>query len=252
VASLWDPSPGRGGLVELSGLRKADVVYRQLRQEIIGGQYPPGAELTVSLLTQRFGVSKQPVMDALRRLQESDFVVVVPQVGVFVTTPTVADAEDFYRVWSASEGVVAGMAADRRSEEEVDELRQAIFGLSRILQSNAENVVNAYIERNRQIHRFIYEMAGSMTVLRLALNAWDRSDFLIAVSGVNIEHERMHEADAEHHELLDAISRRDVREARAITERHVMATGSIVVDAMKRSEVARRSERSQETGTSRA
>lgn len=242
MASVWDPSLGKGGFAEYSGLRKADVVYRQLRQEIIGGQYLPGAELTVSLLTQRIGVSKQPVMDALRRLQENDFVVVVPQVGVFVTKPTVADAEDFYRVWSASEGVVAGMAADRRSEDEVEKLRLAVHGLSRILQSHNEDVVNGYIERNRQIHRFIYEMAGSMTVLRLALNAWDRSDFLIAMSGVNIERDRMHEADAEHHELLDAISQRSVRKAREITERHVMATGSIVVDAMKRSAVEQLSE----------
>ena len=52
MASVWDPSLGKGGFAEYSGLRKADVVYRQLRQEIIGGQYLPGAELTVSLLTQ--------------------------------------------------------------------------------------------------------------------------------------------------------------------------------------------------------
>lgn len=242
MASVWDSSPGRGSSTEFSGLRKADVVYRQLRHEIIGGQYPPGAELTVSLLKQRFGVSKQPVMDALRRLQESDFVVVVPQVGVFVTTPTVDDAEDFYQVWSASEGVVAGMAADRRSDDQVAKLRLGVHELSRILESNSEDVVNGYIEHNRTIHRFIYEMAGSMTVLRLALNAWDRSDFLIAISGVNIERDRMHEADAEHHELLEAISQRNVRKARDITERHVMATGSIVVDAMKRGVVKRLSD----------
>lgn len=223
-----------GGLLELSGLRKADLVYRQLRQEIIGGQYAAGSELSVSLISQRFGVSKQPVMDALRRLQESDFVAVVPQVGVFVTTPTVADAEDFYRVWSASEGVVAGMAADRRSDGAVEKLTFAVQDLSRIVTSNSRDVVSAYIERNRQIHRLIYEMAGSMTVLRLALSAWDRSDFLIAMSGVNIEIERIHEADSEHHALLDAIVGRKVNKARGITERHVLATGTMVVDAMKR------------------
>jgi DNA-binding GntR family transcriptional regulator len=234
VVASWSASHPGNGLVELSGLRKADVVYRQLRQEVISGLYPPGAELSVTQLSQRFGVSKQPVMDALRRLQESDFVAVVPQVGVFVTTPTVTDAEDFYRVWSASEGVVAGMAADRRSDEAVEQLSQAVQDLSRVLKSNGHDVVTSYIERNRQIHRLIYEMAGSMTVLRLALSAWDRSDFLIAMSGVNIEIERMHEADAEHHELLDAIAQRKVGKARDITERHVLATGTIVVDAMKR------------------
>lgn len=221
-------------LTPVVSAKKADIVYNELRQEIIAGRYAPGSELSVSFLAQRFGVSKQPVMDAVRRLQESDFVTVVPQVGVFIVMPTEADVEDFYHVWSASEGVVAAMAAERRSDELLTRLSDAVRALSENLDSHSPETLDAYTEGNRQIHHVIYEMAGSMTVLRLALSAWDRSDFLIAMSGVDIELERMQEAHVEHQELLQAIVDRNAPMARVITERHVLATGSIVVNAMKR------------------
>lgn len=215
------------------GPRKSEFVYQQIRQEIIDGTYKPGGEISVNELAEKYGVSRQPVMDAIRRLEEADFLTVVPQVGVFLVVPTASDAEDFYRVWSATEGMVAGMAADRHDQTDLLNLTSAVNRLSEGLSDTSVANMANYINLNREIHHRIYQMAGSPTVLRLALNAWDRSDFLIVMSGVDLDLERMRTADEEHRQILEAITRRDVADARRIMESHVLETGAKVVAAMR-------------------
>lgn len=215
------------------GTRKAEYVYTEIKRSLLNGDFAPGAELSVHALTRQLGVSKQPVMDAVRRLEENDFVTVVPQVGVYVTVPSVQDVEDFFRVWAASEGVVAAMAADRRLDSDVALLEQAVFALSAHLQASPSDPFDGYPEINRRVHHTIHVLAGSRTALRFAESAWDRSDFLIAISGLEVEAGRLHTADDEHRALFEAIRDRDARAAREITEHHVLTTGQSVADAMR-------------------
>lgn len=215
------------------GTRKAEFVYAEIKRSLLNGDYEPGAEISVHALTRQLGVSKQPIMDAIRRLEENDFVTVVPQVGVYVTIPSVQDAEDFFRVWAASEGVVAAMAADRRQDSDVALLEQAVFALSTHLQASRTDPFDGYVEINRRVHHTVHVLAGSRTALRFAQSAWDRSDFLIAVSGLEVEEIRLHTADDEHRALFEAIRDRDAHAARSITEQHVLTTGQSVADAMR-------------------
>lgn len=215
------------------GTRKAEFVYSEIKRSLLNGDFAPGAEISVHALTRRLGVSKQPVMDAIRRLEEGDFVTVVPQVGVYVTVPSVQDVEDFFRVWAASEGVVAAMAADRRPDSDVALLEQAVFALSSHLKASPLDPFAGYPEINRRVHHTIHMLAGSRTALRFAESAWDRSDFLIAISGLEVEAGRLHTADDEHRALFEAIRDRDAKAARKITERHVLTTGQSVADAMR-------------------
>ena len=215
------------------GTRKAEYVYAEIKRALLSGEYAPGAEISVHALTRQLGVSKQPVMDAIRRLEENDFVTVVPQVGVYVTVPSVQDAEDFFRVWAASEGVVAAMAADRRQDSDLPLLEQAVLALSSHLKTSSADPFDGYVEINRRVHHTVHVLAGSRTALRFAESAWDRSDFLIAVSGLEVEAVRLHTADEEHLALYEAIRDRDARAAREITEEHVLTTGQSVADAMR-------------------
>lgn len=226
MTDAWSTSPPQGK-------RKAEFVYGQIKASLLSGEYPPGAEISVLALTQHLGVSKQPVMDAIRRLEENDFVTVVPQVGVYVTTPSVQDAEDFFRVWAASEGVVAAMAADRRRDEDVPRLEAAVMALSSHLKRAPADPFEGYVDINRRVHHTVHVLAGSRTALRFAESAWDRSDFLIALSGLQIEAGRLHTADDEHRALFEAIRDRDAASARSITELHVLTTGQSVADAMR-------------------
>lgn len=65
-----------------------DQVLVALRQRIVNGDYPPGERLTEDRLAADFGVSRNPVREALRVVQTEGFVVMVPRRGAFVALPT--------------------------------------------------------------------------------------------------------------------------------------------------------------------
>jgi hypothetical protein len=75
-----------------------------------------------SCFKAEFGASKQPVMEALRRLSSEGLVEIIPQVRCRVPVYDGADASDFFAIFGGTERAVAGVAAQRCTEAQVDEL----------------------------------------------------------------------------------------------------------------------------------
>ena len=66
-------------------------------------------------------ISRAPVSDAIRRLTVEGLLEVLPQVGCRVVRPVPAEVKDLYEIFGATEGVIARLAAERRSAAEADE-----------------------------------------------------------------------------------------------------------------------------------
>src|SRR5215472_248963 len=77
-------------LVELS--------LRRLRAEILGGVLPPGERLIEEQLTQRFGISRAPLREALRQLAQQGLIEHLPRRGVRVAELSAADADELFAV----------------------------------------------------------------------------------------------------------------------------------------------------------
>ena len=73
-----------------------DQVLVALRQRIVNGDYPPGERLTEDRLAEDFGVSRNPVREALRVVQAEGFVNVVPRRGAFVALPDASTIWDLF------------------------------------------------------------------------------------------------------------------------------------------------------------
>ena len=91
-----------------SGKRLAPVVYEALKERLLEGTYQAGERLSVETLKTEFEVSKQPVMEALHRLAADGLVEIVPQVGCRVVRYEPQEVTDFYAIFGAMEGAVAG------------------------------------------------------------------------------------------------------------------------------------------------
>ena len=116
------PSPGVRPAAVSSGRRLAPVVYDLLKERLLDGEYQAGERLSVESLKAEFGVSKQPVMDALRRLATAGLVEIIPQVGSRVPVYGSADVSDFFTIFGGMEGAVAGVAAQRCTDQQIDKL----------------------------------------------------------------------------------------------------------------------------------
>ena len=213
-----------------SGRRLAPVVYDLLKDRLLEGEYQAGERLSVESLKAEFGVSKQPVMEALRRLSSEGLVEIIPQVGCRVPVYDGADVGDFFAIFGGTEGAVAGVAAQRCTEAQVDELA-AVNAEIRQLVTEADPSARAhrYLVLNRRFHGVVHEMARSAVVTGISRRMWDMSDLLINTSGVPQPLASAVSQRYDDHELIiRALRDRDQAAARRAMEDHIVGTVEII------------------------
>jgi DNA-binding GntR family transcriptional regulator len=224
----FDLTDGETGLPGPStGLRKAEYVYEVLKRQLISGTYEFGETLAVSNLAAHLGTSRQPVMDALKRLQTDGFVEVIPQVGCRVRVPRTSDVDDLYEIFATVEGVVTAMAADRRRPEQLPGLSQFVGRLGEAVEDGEFNNVR-YAELNRAFHSRIHLCASSEEARSAAEAYWDRSDFLIASMRPQFWRTNLDHAQDEHLHIYEAVAAQDSRAARELAYEHIRHFGHAV------------------------
>ncbi|ADX75086.1 transcriptional regulator (plasmid) [Pseudarthrobacter phenanthrenivorans Sphe3] len=212
--------------------RKRDFVYDAIKRSLIMGEYSLGEELVALKIATTFGTSRQPVMDALRKLQLDGFVEVVPQVGVRVVRPSPAGTVDYYRIFGALEGIAAEMAAERRTASGLVILRNAVELSSRMVEEDPDLPMEEYLSLNRRVHRAIHFLAQPGDTLNIARTYWDRSDFLMAITSKLGPKQWFLSADHEHHAILDAIANGDGSSARELATQHLVSIGGFVAEKL--------------------
>lgn len=211
------PSAARRG-------RLADGAYEYLKARLLDGGFAPGERIPVDDVVRALKVSRQPVMEAVKRLAGEGFLEIVPQVGCKVVVPEQREIEDFFRVFSATEGLCAELAATRASRAELDALAAVAAELELTPSMGPEQRGQAYRRHNREFHAEIHRLAHSMTIHAIARELWDRADFFINTSIGTVPFVmRVEDAVSEHRDILAAIRRRDGALARRRMEEHVFA-----------------------------
>jgi DNA-binding GntR family transcriptional regulator len=225
-----DPLPGVRPAAASSGRRLAPVVYDLLKERLLEGEFQAGERLPVEALRAEFGVSKQPVMEALRRLSSEGLVEIIPQVGCRVPVYSGADVSDFFAIFGGMEGAVAGVAAQRCTDRQVDQLA-AVNGEIRRLIGEPDPAARSrgYLVLNRRFHGIIQDMAHSAVVTEISRRMWDMSDLLINTTGVPRPLASAVTARYDDHELIiQALRHRDQDAARHAMESHIIGTVTII------------------------
>jgi DNA-binding GntR family transcriptional regulator len=212
--------------------RLSDIVSERLKQMLLDGGLEAGAPLSVVDIARQLGVSRQPVMEAIKRMEADDLVEIAPQVGCRVGRPDSSEVEDFFVMFAAMEAEVNAFAASRHTVEEAAELNQTLAELLAALDRHDQAAlpVNHRL-LNRRLHGALHAMARAPKVTRLSSALWDRSDFYIqtAFGGFRID-TRMR---AVYRAIVGAVTARDAEGARAATRAHLLASGRIVAARLR-------------------
>jgi DNA-binding GntR family transcriptional regulator len=139
--------------------------YRVLGAEIVSGRLSPNERLVEADLVGRFGLSRGAVRIALVRLEQDRVVVREPHRGARVRRVSEAEAVEILETRAALEGVAAGHAARRATDEQIAALRR-IAGEMGALQQAGDLL--AMSEANGELHRLILSASGHDTIQRLA------------------------------------------------------------------------------------
>src|SRR4051794_11119145 len=221
-----------GAATARRGMRLGSVAYEQIKEQLLEGRWPAGERLALGAFKSQLGVSKQPVMDALRRLESDGLVEIIPQVGCRVASYDPQEVGDFFTLFAAFEGAIAGVAAGRRTEADLTPLHDMHTRIGALCgEHDAEARAHGYRVLNREFHGLIHRMARSNVVEEMSQRMWDLSDFLINTAGVPQPLSNALDArHADHEAIYRALVDGDGSAARAEMERHILGTLDVIHD----------------------
>jgi len=212
---------------------KKATIYEYVLEKLMTRQYAFGEKIVVKELSEETGVSRQPIMSALSNLQERGFVEIRAQVGCTVSRPSSGEVRDFYLLFSANEGLIAGLAAERGTPEELRRLVEINEKIGRINPDHSD-ADEDYRKLNEDFHQQMHDMARAPLVSRQQMANFELSDFFVVQSCGFEAH--LHDATTEHQEIISALRNGDRNAAQQAARRHIDSVANEVVEAMQRLE----------------
>ncbi len=194
-------------MIEHKNYSLADQVFEKLETDILSGKYPRGELLTEMRLCQELGVSRTPVREALRRLQQEHILEETGK-GMKVLGITQEDLRDIMEIRLCIESIAAARAAERITDEELAELKETLdlqeFYTSR---QDSDHIKGM----DSKFHELIYRFSGS-TVLYDTLTPLHKK--VQRYRQLSVENDiRAIASVEEHRAVYDAIASHDPKKA---------------------------------------
>ena len=192
------------------------LAYRDIRKAIVEGSLAPGQKIVANAIAAAAGISRIPVMQALRRLESDGFVRITPHKDVVVRTLSPDEFRERFLLMAALEALCVREAAARVGPEHVRRLRE----LQRELRAarDARDTARA-VDIDGRFHRLLWHIAGLTQVAQILENVWDRGEYYRTVM-----HARRGgfaaESLAEHEQVIRALEDGDVTRAARALEQH--------------------------------
>jgi DNA-binding GntR family transcriptional regulator len=197
----------------------SQAVVDELRAAIIGGAYAQGERLVEEEVAARFDVSRNPIREALRALSTEGFVVIEPRRGARVATVDGDRAGELFELRAPLEGLVAGLAAQRRSPAHLARLGEVVAAGRRAI---AEDRLQDLPPLNTEFHEALAEAAGN-ELLRSTLGRL--SDIIRWLYAARIS-QRSTKSWDEHAAIVVAVADGDVARAQRCGEQHIAAAAA--------------------------
>jgi DNA-binding GntR family transcriptional regulator len=203
----------------LSG--KSGLILRELESRFVRGDYLFGQLLSINALAEEFDASRQPVSMAVNHLRSMGYVTIVPQVGCKVVSPEKSEIADFFYMLGKAEGAIAGMAASRWVDGDIDQLQQIEAVISDTAFDTMEHR-SSFAGAVDHYHFKIHDIARSSRIGDWLEGLWRLANFYLwqGAEG-NFSPARIETANKERRAIIRAIKRRDVSLAESLMEGHV-------------------------------
>jgi DNA-binding GntR family transcriptional regulator len=191
-------------------------------------RFLPGDDMREQELAERYEVSRQPVREALLRLEREHLVTVQPRQGYRVNPISISDARDLLRFRFAVEPACVSDAIEQASDDTLRGLDQY-----RSFDGSAEQ----FIDYNRAFHIALAQSSGNRRMATAARDLIEQADRLVRISIANVKGRNHLQLVGEHVDLIDAMQRRDQRGAARIIKAHIEKTEKRVLPALARNAI---------------
>jgi len=204
-----------------------EIVYEALRDAIINQAMKPGERLMETELAEEMGVSRTPVREAIRKLELEGYVVMIPRKGAYVSGLSIKDINEVFEIRGALEALAAGLAAQRATQEEIEEMQRNVFMEAAHWETNDLMLT---IESDTKFHEQIYGASRNTRLLNMIKELREQVQRFrtttLAVPG------RLKFALDEHRKIVEAIAERDVAAAQKAASDHIESAENALLEVI--------------------
>ncbi len=210
---------------------KADDIAVLIEEAIVSGELVPGSVLRHEQLSERFGVSRTPVREALRKLAALGLVSFVPNRGARVRTLSHEELLEAFLVRAELEALVTELAAEKMTAEALHELEECERRFARLTKEirsrepggDRRSLMAHWMRANHAFHDVLYRVADVPYVESVAKAARRTFSGPALWAPVDEELDRLYERNVEEHRAIrQALAAGSVRGARELAHEHVM------------------------------
>ncbi|MCW5632600.1 MAG: FCD domain-containing protein [Rubrivivax sp.] len=204
------------------------LAQRELERRIVGGEIPAGTKLNEVEVAASFGVSRGPVREAFRALGQMGLVRVEKNRGVFVREVSLEEANEFYEVRAALEGLIGRLAARRADAAELDALRGVVKRMQAVPKARR---AEAYFALNVEFHDGLARAARNQALLANYRGVVNQLD-LYRRATLSRSSEHIPQSTAEHEAIVEAVAARDEARAERLLVQHVLGSRARLQQAL--------------------
>ena len=194
----------------------SDAVLQEIERSILAGDFPPSGKLNEVELAQKLGVSRGPVREACRMLDEGGRVRTEKNRGVFVRDISIDEAVEIYAIRASLEEMVGRHLALHVTASQLKELKGQLDAMKLVVQ---EKNADKYHELNLQFHDRMVEMTGNRKLLLMYRKLIKE---LTLFRRINLSGESALPSSADsHRQIVKAIASGDPEKAGQVLSEHV-------------------------------
>jgi DNA-binding GntR family transcriptional regulator len=200
----------------------ATLAQQELERRIISGEIAAGTKLNEVEVASALGVSRGPVREAFSALSQAGLVRVEKNRGVFVRQVSLEEANEFYEVRAALEGLIGKLAARRIAIDEIEQLRAVV---RRMHMTQKSRRADEYFVLNVEFHDLLARAARNNALLANYRGVVNQLD-LYRRATISRGQENIPLSTQEHEAIVEAVAARDEQRAEALLTEHVLASRS--------------------------
>jgi DNA-binding GntR family transcriptional regulator len=199
-------------------------VYNRLKAMILERKLLPGEKISQEKLAQDLGISRTPLVSALKYLEKEKLVQSIPRRGFFVRLFSKQEMISIFELREVLEGLAARRAALNISDKEIDQLRDFFVSFQGLVDITD---IKAYAKEDRRFHQFLLEI-GAKEFLKSILENYNIIIYSYQVISSEGLVQAPNESIQDHLAIIEAVSRRDGESAENLMRNHLKKSIAIL------------------------
>lgn len=203
--------------------------YQILKTMIMDRQLLPGEKIPQEKLAEDLGISRTPLINALKFLEKEKLVQSIPRRGFFMRTFTQKEMISIFELREVLEGLAARKAAQKITDNQIVQLGKFF---EQFAGDKDIDDIRAYAREDRRFHKFLLDI-GAKEFLKSILETYNVISYsyqVVSPEGL-VRHPR--ETIREHRAMIDAIAGRDAEAAENLMRRHFQRSRAVLQESLK-------------------